>query len=113
VIKAIGGLANDTAIPRWTILVGQDALPFSSAPDTGEWNEWASSVFFHWLANADPERDRYLSICGRRVAIDATPKLPGDAAHGLPVRSWPPLIRMDEGTREKVNQRWSAYGLDS
>ena len=99
-VKALGGLPNEVAMPRYIVIVGPDADV--QDPD---------SALFHWLANADPERDRYLSLCGRRVAFDATPKQPGESANGLPVRDWPPLIRMDEGTREQVERRWSEYGL--
>ncbi|MBC7834869.1 MAG: UbiD family decarboxylase [Phycisphaerales bacterium] len=102
IIKTIGGLANDTAIPRWTIVVGPD-------PDADVAN--ADKAFFHWLANTCPERDRYLSVCGRRVAFDATPKLPRDAAHGLPVRAWPPIIHMSDSMRQLVSSRWREYGL--
>jgi 4-hydroxy-3-polyprenylbenzoate decarboxylase len=99
-VKALGGLPNEVAVPRYIVIVG---------PDADVRDEDAS--LFHWLANADPERDRYLSRCGRRVAFDATPKQPGESANGLPARDWPPLIRMDSVTREHVERRWSEYGL--
>jgi 4-hydroxy-3-polyprenylbenzoate decarboxylase len=99
-VKALGGVPNEVAVPRYIVIVG---------PDADVRDEDAS--LFHWLANADPERDRYLSRCGRRVAFDATPKQPGESANGLPARDWPPLIRMDSVTREHVERRWSEYGL--
>jgi 4-hydroxy-3-polyprenylbenzoate decarboxylase len=83
IIKAIGGLADEISLPRWPLVVGPDA-DLSKLDD----------AFFHWLAQSSPDRDRYLSVCGRRVAFDATPKLPGDERNGQPVRAWPPILRM-------------------
>lgn len=82
-IKTLGGLTDTILLPRWIVLVGPDATldPFDDA-------------LFHWLAHAAPDRDRFLSVCGRRIAFDATPKLPGDEREGLPVRPWPPVLRM-------------------
>jgi len=99
-IKSLGGLVNETALPRWTIVVGPDA----DARDT-------DAVLFHWMANCSPDRDRSVSVCGRRVAFDATPKAPGDGAGGLPVRPWPPFMRMSEEVSERVSRRWGEYGL--
>ncbi len=81
-IKAIGGLADEIVLPRWTVVVGPDA-ELANLDD----------ALFHWLANMSPERDRFTSVCGRRVAFDATPKMPGDERGGWPVRKWPPIIR--------------------
>lgn len=100
IIKTLGGLTSECALPRWTLIVGADSD--LAKPD---------DAFFHWMANTSPDRDRYLSVCGRRIAFDATPKLPGDEAHGQPVRDWPPLIRMDLKTRESIAARWHEYGL--
>ena len=100
VIKDLGGLADDITLPRWTIVVGEDA-------DLANLDD----ALFHWVANMSPERDRSLSTCGRRAAFDATPKLPGDERHGTPVRPWPPILRMDESTRTLVSKRWHEYGL--
>lgn len=36
---------------------------------------------------------------GTKLGLDATKKLPGEGFK----RSWPPLIRMDENTRKKVD----------
>jgi 4-hydroxy-3-polyprenylbenzoate decarboxylase len=99
-IKAIGGLADEVTLPPWTIVVGPDA-DVANLDDT----------LFHWLANMSPERDRYLSVCGRRVAFDSTPKLPGDEVRGLPVRDWPPLIRMSGEVKERVTRRWGEFGV--
>jgi 4-hydroxy-3-polyprenylbenzoate decarboxylase len=99
-IKALGGLADEIALPRWTILVGPDAD--LESPD---------DALFHWLANAAPDRDRTLSVCGRRAAFDATTKIPGDERHGLPVRDWPPIIRMSPEVQERIARRWAELGL--
>lgn len=100
-IKALGGLADEIALPRWTIVVGPEA-DVSNTDD----------ALFHWCANYSPERDRFVSVCGRRAAFDATPKMQGDERDGWPVREWPPVIRMDEATRALVAKRWSEYGLN-
>lgn len=100
IIKQLGAMVEESGLPRWTIILGPDA---SLEP--------VDDALFHWVANMSPERDISLSACGRRIAFDATPKLPGDERHGTPVRSWPPLLRMDEATRARVTQRWSEYGL--
>ncbi len=99
VIKALGELA-DEGLPRWTVVVGADV-------DVGD----VDAAFFHWAANCCPERDRSLSVCGRRAAFDATPKMPGDERNGLPVRDWPPLIEMSGAVKELVERRWGEYGL--
>jgi len=43
---------------------------------------------------------------GRNVGIDATKKLPGEGFK----RSWPPLIKMDEGVRKKINALFGNAG---
>lgn len=100
IITALGALADEIGVPRWTVVVGPDA-------DARAFD----SALFHWCANTAPERDRYLSKCGRRVAFDATPKMPGDERNGAPVRGWPPIIRMDGGTVGAVSARWREFGL--
>lgn len=100
IIKALGGLTEECSLPRWTLIVGAEASV--TKPD---------DALFHWMANTSPDRDRSLSVCGRRIAFDATPKVPGDDAHGQPVREWPPLIRMDQKTRDSVAARWREFGL--
>ncbi len=69
------------------------------------------SPLFHWLAHMSPERDRSLTICGRRTAFDSTPKMPGDEVRGYPVRAWPPILRMSEDVRRTVDRRAPEYGL--
>ncbi|MCC6661232.1 MAG: UbiD family decarboxylase [Phycisphaerales bacterium] len=96
VIKALGGLADEAALPRWSIVVGPDA-------DVANIDD----ALFHWAANSSPDRDRVLSACGRRVAFDATPKPPGKGATDLPVRDWPPIIEMNPAVRARVDAAWS------
>lgn len=99
-IKELGTLTAECALPRWTVIVGEESDLVH--PD---------DALFHWMANTAPDRDRYLSVCGRRIAFDATPKLPGDEANGQPVREWPPLIAMSKEIRERVAGRWMEYGI--
>lgn len=100
VIKALGTLADEIAIPVWTIVVGDDC-------DVAN----ADAVFFHWLAQGAFERDQYVSVCGRRVAFDATAKASGDERNGYPVRAWPPILKMDPAVVAKVDARMAEYGL--
>jgi 4-hydroxy-3-polyprenylbenzoate decarboxylase len=72
-----------------------------------------SEVLFRLCANTDPQRDAIFTkgpadvldhattefAIGTKMGIDATHKLPGEGhKHG-----WPPLIRMDEVTRSKID----------
>ncbi len=100
VIKALGGVTEACALPRWTLVVGPDA-------DLADLDR----VLFHWMAHSSHERDRYLSVCGRRVAFEGMPKVPGDEAHGWPVRPWPPILKMESAIAGTVTQRWREYGL--
>jgi len=99
-IKTLGGMTEEIGIPRWVVILGTDA-DLSSIDD----------ALFHWAANTSADRDMFLTVCGRRVAFDATPKLPGDDHNGVPVRHWPPIIRMTQDVRDLVRRRWSEYGL--
>ncbi len=103
VISALGALPNEPGIelPRWTVVVGPDA-------DAGRFDD----TLFHWTAQCAFERDAIISRCGRRIAFDATPKMPGDARPGAPVRPWPPILRMDEATSALVERRWGEYGIE-
>ena len=72
-----------------------------------------SEVLFHLTANTDPQRDSIFTKgpadvldhatseigMGTKLGIDATHKLAGEGFK----RPWPPLIRMDEATRRKVD----------
>lgn len=99
-IKALGGLISECGLPRWTLVVGDDS-ELANLDD----------ALFHWMANAAPDRDRSLSLCGRRVAFDATPKLRGDEAKGQPVRDWPPILRMSAEVRTAIGAKWASFGF--
>ena len=72
-----------------------------------------SDVLFRLCANTDPQRDSIFTkgpadvldhatsemAIGTKLGIDATKKLPGEGHK----RGWPPLIRMDEATRKKID----------
>ena len=82
-------------------------------------------VLFHIMANTDPGRDLEkvngpLDIldhaaprlgAGSKLGIDATRKWPGEEVNGEPVRDWPDLLNMDDGTKAHVTRRWAEYGL--
>jgi 4-hydroxy-3-polyprenylbenzoate decarboxylase len=71
-------------------------------------------VLFRLCANTDPQRDAIFTkgpadvldhattelAIGTKMGIDATHKLPGEGHK----RGWPPLIRMDEAVRAKVEK---------
>jgi len=73
-----------------------------------------SEVMFRLTANIDPERDIIFTKgpadvldhatpvmgFGSKIGIDATHKLPGEAN----TRPWPPIIKMDEATKKRVDQ---------
>ena len=73
-----------------------------------------SDVLFHLCANTDPQRDSIFTkgpadvldhatsemAIGSKLGIDATKKLPGEGFK----RIWPPLIKMDEGVKAKVEK---------
>lgn len=103
IVKALGGLPDESVqplLPRWTIILGPDADLLN-----------LDDALFHWVANSSPDRDRSVSVCGRRIAFDATPKLRGDERHGQPVRDWPPIIRMSREMQDQVARRWGELGL--
>ena len=72
-----------------------------------------SDVLFHLCANTDPQRDSIFTkgpadvldhatseiAMGTKLGIDATRKLAGEGFK----RPWPPLIKMDETTRKKID----------
>ncbi len=78
-------------------------------------------VFFYVGANVDPKRDVLLSegpldhldhaptlqFYGGKLGIDATAKGPLEGT-----REWPPEIEMAPEIRERVDRRWSEYGID-
>jgi 4-hydroxy-3-polyprenylbenzoate decarboxylase len=70
-------------------------------------------VLFRLCANTDPQRDSIFTkgpadvldhatsemAIGSKLGIDATKKIPGEGHK----RGWPPLIKMDEATRKKID----------
>ncbi len=73
-----------------------------------------SEVLFHLCANTDPQRDSIFTkgpsdaldhatsefAMGSKLGIDATKKLSGEGFK----REWPPLIRMDEAVKRRVDE---------
>jgi len=73
-----------------------------------------SEVLFRLCANTDPQRDSIFTkgpadvldhatseiAIGSKLGIDATKKLPGEGFK----RPWPPLIKMDESVKAKVEK---------
>ena len=71
-----------------------------------------SEVLFHLTANTDPQRDSIFTkgpsdvldhatseiAVGSKMGFDATKKIPGEGFK----RAWPPLIKMDESVKAKV-----------
>jgi 4-hydroxy-3-polyprenylbenzoate decarboxylase len=76
-----------------------------------------SEVLFRLCANTDPQRDSIFTkgpsdvldhatseiASGSKLGIDATKKIPGEGFK----RPWPPLIKMDEAVKAKIDQ-WLA-----
>jgi len=73
-------------------------IAVDSSVNCSNWQE----VMFHWCANTDPGRD--LHRCDHRIAFDATAKLPGDERNGQPVRDYPPILRMTEEVKRRIDQ---------
>jgi 4-hydroxy-3-polyprenylbenzoate decarboxylase len=79
-----------------------------------------SEVLFHLTANTDPQRDSLFTkgpsdvldhatseiASGSKMGFDATKKIPGEGFK----RPWPPLIKMDESVRKKID---SLFGNES
>jgi 4-hydroxy-3-polyprenylbenzoate decarboxylase len=73
-----------------------------------------SEVLFHLTANTDPQRDSIFTkgpsdvldhatseiASGSKMGFDATKKIPGEGFK----RAWPPLIKMDEAVKAKVEK---------
>ena len=73
-----------------------------------------SQVLFHLTANTDPQRDSLFTkgpsdvldhatseiAIGSKMGFDATKKLPGEGFK----RAWPPLIKMDEAVKARVEK---------
>jgi len=79
-----------------------------------------SEVLFHLCANTDPQRDSIFTkgpsdvldhatseiASGSKLGIDATKKIAGEGFK----REWPPLIKMDEAIKAKID---SLFGTDA
>ncbi|HEU5069908.1 MAG TPA: UbiD family decarboxylase [Verrucomicrobiae bacterium] len=79
-----------------------------------------SEVLFHLTANTDPQRDSIFTkgpadvldhatseiASGSKLGIDATKKLPGEGFK----RPWPPLIKMDESVKAKIDTLFREAG---
>jgi 4-hydroxy-3-polyprenylbenzoate decarboxylase len=79
-----------------------------------------SEVLFRLCANTDPQRDTIFTkgpadvldhatselAIGSKLGFDATKKLPGEGFK----RDWPPLIKMDKATREKIDKLFRTAG---
>jgi len=77
-----------------------------------------SDVLFRLCANTDPQRDSIFTkgpadvldhatsemAIGTKLGIDATKKLPGEGFK----RPWPPLIKMDDAVRQKMDALFNA-----
>ena len=77
-----------------------------------------SEVLFRLCANTDPQRDSIFTkgpadvldhatselAIGTKLGIDATRKLPGEGFK----RPWPPMIRMAETVRKKIDALFGA-----
>ena len=76
-----------------------------------------SEVLFRLCANTDLQRDSIFTkgpadvldhatseiAIGSKLGIDTTKKLPGEGFK----RAWPPLIKMDESVRKKIDALFS------
>lgn len=91
---------GEASPPRFVVIVDEDV-------NVSSFDE----ALFHWCANSDPGRDLYVHRDGHMAAFDATTKMAGDERNGRAVRAFPPILRMDEATRERVDLRWAEYGL--
>ena len=78
-----------------------------------------SEVLFHLTANTDPQRDSIFTkgpsdvldhatseiAIGSKMGFDATKKIPGEGFK----RAWPPLIKMDESVKAKVDSLFNHF----
>ncbi|MBV8370982.1 MAG: menaquinone biosynthesis decarboxylase [Candidatus Eremiobacteraeota bacterium] len=111
VMNALWGLGHMMMLTRCLLVVDHDV-------DVHD----VRGVVWYALNNVDPARDlvvmpgpvddldhsgSYELALGHKLGIDATRK---GADEGYR-RDWPPEIRMDAATRERVTARWAEYGL--
>jgi 4-hydroxy-3-polyprenylbenzoate decarboxylase len=71
-------------------------------------NDW-QRVLFHWCANCDPGRDMIRR--DHRIGFDATSKQAGSVINGQPVRDYPPILKMSDEIKQRVDARWGEYGF--
>jgi 3-polyprenyl-4-hydroxybenzoate decarboxylase len=91
-------LPADAGVADFIVVVDQGT-------DLHDWEH----VLFLMAANADFARD--LHRRGRRVAIDATRKMPGDARGGHGVRRFPPMVAFDAATLAEARRVERAAAL--
>jgi 3-polyprenyl-4-hydroxybenzoate decarboxylase len=91
-------LPDDPGVADFMIVVDQGT-------DLRDWER----VLFLMAANADLGRDLHRN--GRRVAIDATRKMSGDARDGFGVRRYPPLVGFDAPTVATAERIERASGI--
>ncbi|MGA1266997.1 MAG: UbiD family decarboxylase, partial [Phycisphaerales bacterium] len=91
-------LPDDPGVADFMIVVDQGT-------DLRDWER----VLFLMAANADLGRDLHRN--GRRVAIDATRKMSGDARGGFGVRRYPPLVGFDAPTVATAERIERASGI--
>jgi 4-hydroxy-3-polyprenylbenzoate decarboxylase len=110
VMNALWGLGHMMMLTRLLVIVDEDI----DVADTRE-------VAWYVLNNIAPDRDvvmmpgpvddldhgSYNVAYGVKMGVDATRK---SVQEGY-TREWPPDMRMDAATRERVTQRWERYGL--
>jgi len=98
VLEAVWGVACEGEPPAFVVVVDRDV-------HVADFDR----VLFHWCANSDAGRDAGVDRAGGRLGFDATGKTAADAHAGQAVRAWPPIIAMDDATRELVDAKWSRY----
>ena len=97
--QAMHAIDNDNPAAQFII-----AIPGDADPSDLEFS------LFHWISGCDPGRD--LVQHGARIGFDATTKIPGeDDRKGMPVRDYPPILRMDQEIVARVDERWQSYGF--
>ncbi|MDB5028915.1 MAG: 3-octaprenyl-4hydroxybenzoate decarboxylase [Candidatus Eremiobacteraeota bacterium] len=111
VMNALWGLGHMMMLTRCLVVVDHDV-------DVHD----VRGVVWYALNNIDASRDlvimpgpvddldhagSYELALGHKLGIDATRKGPDEGYQ----RDWPPEIRMDAATRERVSERWAEYGI--
>jgi 4-hydroxy-3-polyprenylbenzoate decarboxylase len=111
VMNALWGLGHMMMLTRLLVIVDHDV-------DVHD----VRGVVWFALNNIDASRDlvimpgpvddldhagSYELALGHKIGVDATRKGPDEGYQ----RDWPPEIRMDAATRERVSARWAEYGI--